>query len=292
MSAPFSIPKSTPFGELLSLKGRCAVVTGGTRGIGEAVVLRLAEAGASVVVAARGKDGLAKIEEKVAATGGKAVGVQADASKMEDAERLIDFAVQQFGTVDVLVNNAAVFPPRLAIEINDAIWNETVDTDLKGPFFLSKLAAIQMIKTGRGGRIVNVLSTEMIKPTGMLAAYGAAKAGLMAITQSMAVELGQHGILVNAVIPGATLTAERISAMQSSATKAPFDMVSADAPQTLAKQRELLQNGGLSGHLNNMPLGRTGFPDDLAKAVLFMASDLASYVSGTSLKVDGAQTLL
>jgi NAD(P)-dependent dehydrogenase (short-subunit alcohol dehydrogenase family) len=292
MNAPaFSIPEPTPFDGLLSLKGRCAIVTGGTRGIGEAVVLRLAEAGASVVVAARGKDGLAKIEAKVAAKGGQIACVQADAGKMEDAGRVIDFAVQQFGTVDILVNNAAVFPPRLAVEITEEIWSETVDTDLKGPFFLSKLAAIQMIKAGRGGRIINLLSTEMFKPTGILAAYGAAKAGLMAITQSMAIELGAHGILVNAVIPGATMTAERILAMQSSATKAPFDMVPTHAPQTLAKQRELLQKGGLSDHLNNMPLGRTGFPDDLAKAVLFMASDLASYVSGTSLKVDGAQTL-
>ena len=125
----------------------------------------------------------------------------------------------------------------------------------------------------------------------MLAAYGAAKAGLMAVTHSMAVELGQHGILVNAVIPGATMTAERIAAMQESAMKGPFEAAPADAPQTLAKQREILQKGGLSERLGNMPLGRTGYPDDLAKAVLFMASDLASYVSGTSLTVDGAQTL-
>jgi NAD(P)-dependent dehydrogenase (short-subunit alcohol dehydrogenase family) len=125
----------------------------------------------------------------------------------------------------------------------------------------------------------------------MLAAYGAAKAGLMAITQSMAVELGPHGILVNAVIPGATMTAERLAALQAGAMKGAFELAPGDAPQTQAKQRELLQKGGLSEHLGNMPLGRTGFPDDLAKAVLFMASDLASYVNGTSLTVDGAQTL-
>jgi NAD(P)-dependent dehydrogenase (short-subunit alcohol dehydrogenase family) len=273
------------------LKGRCAIVTGGTRGIGEAIVLRLAEAGASVVVTARGQEGLTKIEAKVAAKGGQAAGIQADASKMDDAQRVIDFAVNRFGSVDILVNNAAVFPPRLSIETTEAIWDETVDTDLKGPFFLAKLAALQMIKAGHGGRIINLLSTEIVRPTGMLAPYGAAKAGLMAVTHSLAVELGQHGILVNAVIPAATMTAERIAAMQASAMKGPFEAAATDAPQTLAKQRELLQKGGLAEHLGNMPLGRTGYPDDLAKAVLFMASDLASYVSGTSLTVDGAQTL-
>lgn len=287
----FAIPEPLPFDQLLSLKGRCAIVTGGTRGIGEAIVMRLAEAGASVVVTARGQEGLAKVEAKVAANGGEVAGVQADAANMDDVHRVIDFAVGQFGSVDILVNNAAVFPPRLSIEMTEAIWDQTVDTDLKGPFFLSKLAALQMIKAGRGGRIVNVLSTETIRPTGMLAPYGAAKAGLMAVTHSMAIELGKYGIYVNAVIPGATMTAERIAMMQSNASKAPFPTPPTDAPQTMAKQREMLEKGGIAEHLGNMPLGRTGYPDDLAKAVLFLASDMASYVNGTSLLVDGAQTL-
>jgi NAD(P)-dependent dehydrogenase (short-subunit alcohol dehydrogenase family) len=202
MRAPaFAIPDPIPFDRLLSLTGRCAVVTGGSRGIGEAIVLRLAQAGAAVVVTARGQEALIKVEGKVSAFGGQAAGIQADASKMEDAKRVVDFAVGRFGGVDILVNNAAVFPPRLSIEMTEEIWDQTVDTDLKGPFFLAKLAALEMIKAGRGGRIINVLSTEIFKPTGMLAAYGAAKAGLMAVTQSMAVEFGQHGILVNAVIP-------------------------------------------------------------------------------------------
>jgi NAD(P)-dependent dehydrogenase (short-subunit alcohol dehydrogenase family) len=287
----FAIPEPVPFDHLLSLKGRCAIVTGGTRGIGEAVVLRLAEAGASVVVTARGQEGLTKVETRVAAKAGRVSGIQADAAKLDDAQRVIDFAIKNFGSIDILVNNAAVFPPRLSIEMTEQIWDLTVDTDLKGPFFLSKLVALQMIQAGRGGRIVNVLSTETIRPTGMLAPYGAAKAGLMAVTKSMAVELGQHGIYVNAVIPGATMTAERIAMMQSNAMNAPFAAAPTDAPQTLAKQRELLQKGGLAGHLSNMPLGRIGYPDDLAKAVLFMASDMASYVNGTSLLVDGGQTL-
>ncbi len=287
-----TIPEPVPFDRLLSLKGRCAVVTGGSRGIGEAIVLRLAEAGAFVVVTARGQGALEKVEAKVIAKGGQAVGLPADIGSIEDARRVIDLAVSRFGSVDILVNNAAVFPPCLSVEMTEALWDETVDTDLKGPFFLSKFAAAEMIKAGRGGgRIINIISTEVVLPTGMLVAYGAAKAGLMAVTRSMAKELGEYGILVNAVIPGATLTAERISAMQSGRIEGPFESAPPDAVKTRQKQHDLIEKGAMAQMLTNMPLGRPGYPDDIAKAVLFMASDMASYISGTSLLVDGAQTL-
>jgi NAD(P)-dependent dehydrogenase (short-subunit alcohol dehydrogenase family) len=289
--APFSIPTPEPFDRLISLSGRVAVITGGTRGIGEAIVARLAQAGAAVVVTARGKEALDQIEAKIAATGSTAIGVQADAGSIEDARRVIDLTVSRFGRIDILVNNAAVFPGSLSIETSEALWDQTVDTDLKGAFFIAKFAALKMIEGGRGGRIINILSTEMLRPTGFLAAYGAAKAGLMAVTRSMAKELGEYGILVNAVIPGATMTAERIEALKSGHLQGPFQAVPADAPKTLQKQRDLFEKGGFAQAMSHMPLGRPGFPDDLAKAVLFMASDLASYVSGTSLTVDGAQTL-
>jgi NAD(P)-dependent dehydrogenase (short-subunit alcohol dehydrogenase family) len=290
--AHMSIPEPQPFDQLLSLKGKVAIVTGGTRGIGEAIVLRLAQAGASVVVTARGREALDAVEAKVAAMSGTALALQADASSIADAERVIEGAISRFGRIDVLVNNAAVFPGSLAIEISEKVWDETLDTDLKGAFFLAKLAALKMIEGGRGGRIINVLSTEIIRPTGLLAAYGAAKAGLLAITQSMAKELGQYGIQVNAVIPGSTMTAERLEAFQSGKGAGPAQTVPPEATKTQEKLRELFEKGGLAQRFQNqMPMGRVGFPDDLAKTVLFMASDLASYVSGTSLLVDGAQTL-
>lgn len=289
---PFAIPDPVPFDSLISLKGRCAVVTGGSRGIGEAVVLRLAEAGASVVITGRGREALEQTEAKVVAMGGQAVGVQADAASVEDAQRVIDLAVGRFGGVDILVNNAAVFPGSLSEEVTEALWDETVDTDLKGAFFAAKFAANEMIKAGRGGRIINVLSTEIFRPTGLLVAYGAAKAGLMAVTKSMAKELGEYGILVNAVIPGATLTAERIEAMQSGQGPFQGQVVPPEAAKTQQMVHEALEKGNLRRMLSEtMPLGRPGYPDDIAKAVLFMASELARYVSGTSLTVDGAQTL-
>ena len=200
-------------------------------------------------------------------------------------------AVERFGRIGILVNNAAVFPPSLSIEVSEELWDPTLATDLKGAFFLAKFASLEMIKDGRGGGVINVLSTEILRPTGFLAAYGAAKAGVTAVTQSMVKELGEYGILVNAVIPGATMTAERLEALKSGHIQGPFQTVPPEATKTLEKQRKLFEKGGFAQAMSHMPLGRTGFPDDLAKAVLFMASDLASYVSGTSLLADGAQTL-
>jgi NAD(P)-dependent dehydrogenase (short-subunit alcohol dehydrogenase family) len=286
-----SIPEPQPFADLLSLKGRVAIITGGTRGLGSAMVRRFAEAGASVVVTGRGKPALKKIEAAIEAMGGTAVGVQADAGSVKDAQKVIDLAVKRFGRLDILVNNAAIFPPSISIEVTDTLWDQTIDTDLKGAFFLSKFAALEMIKGGRGGRIINVLSTEMIRPTGFLPAYGAAKGGLMAITQSMAKELGEHGILVNAVIPGATMTSERIDALKSGDLSGLAQGLPPEATQTRKKQRDMLLKGGFGQAMKRMPLGRTGYPDDLAKATLFLASDLATYVNGTSLLVDGGQTL-
>lgn len=287
-----SIPDPQPFDQLLSLKGRVAIVIGGTRGIGEAIVLRLAQAGAAVVVTARGRDALDSIEAKVTAMGCAALGLQADAGSIADAERVIEQTWNRFGRVDILVNNAAVFPGSLSVEISEKTWDQTFDTDLKGAFFLAKLAALKMIEGGLGGRIINVLSTEIIHPTGILAAYGAAKAGLLAITQSMAKELGQYGIQVNAVIPGSTITAERLEALKSGNGTELIQIVPSEATKTQEKLRELLEKDGITQCFKNrLPMGRLGFPDDLAKAVLFMASDLASYMSGTSLLVDGAQTL-
>jgi NAD(P)-dependent dehydrogenase (short-subunit alcohol dehydrogenase family) len=257
------------------------------------MVRRLVEAGASVVVTARHRETLDQIEASMAAIGGTVVGVEADAASLADGQHVVKTALERFGRIDILVNNAAVFPGSLSIEISEQTWDTTVDTDLKGAFFLAKFVALEMIKAGRGGKIINILSTDFFHPTGFLAAYGAAKGGLLAITKAMAKELGQHGIQVNAVIPGATMTQERIDALTSGKSQGPFQTVPDDAPQTKALQSKLFEHGNFAQMLEaRMPMHRPGWPDDLAKAVLFMASDMSSYVSGTSLLVDGAQTLV
>jgi NAD(P)-dependent dehydrogenase (short-subunit alcohol dehydrogenase family) len=311
MAPTTSIPEPQPFDSLLSLKGRCAVVTGGSRGLGEAIVRRLAEAGASVVLTGRGQEAIERVEAAVNATGGQALGVHADVASLQDSQRVIDRALERFGRLDILVNNAAVFPPSLSIEVSEKTWDQTVDTDLKGAFFLAQFAAKAMIAAGNGGRIINLLSTAALRPTGVLSAYSAAKLGLWSATQSMAKELAEHRILVNAVTPGATITEERLERFKAGTFG--MDEAPEDAVETRKKLQKFVRAGWFVhmltawmpekmeeavkdyalGHLMAvlMPLGRMGYPDDIAKAVLFLASDMASYISGTNLVVDGGQTL-
>jgi NAD(P)-dependent dehydrogenase (short-subunit alcohol dehydrogenase family) len=222
-----------------------------------------------------------------------------------------DQALERFGHVDVLVNNAAVFPFCLFIETSEETWDQTIDTNLKGAYFFAQAAAKAMIAAGNGGRIINLLSTDALKPTGTLSAYGAAKLGLWSATQAMAKELAEHQILVNAVTPGGTMTEERLEMLKSG--KFGDRGVPDDAVQTRKKMGKLIKGGAFMHlltawmpqrlqdavqgfafeHLMSamMPLGRTGWPDDIAKTVLFLASDMGSYVSGTNIVVDGAQSL-
>ncbi|EEF59741.1 SDR family NAD(P)-dependent oxidoreductase [Pedosphaera parvula] len=285
-----SIPEPQSFDSLLSLKGRCAVVTGGSRGLGEAIVRRLAQAGASIVLTGRGRDALQRVESQLTSTGGQALGVQADLGSLKDSQKVISQALERFGRVDILVNNAAVFPPCLFLEMTEEVWDHTVDTDLKGAYFLAQFAAKAMITTGRGGRIINLLSTDAFRPTGTLSAYGAAKLGLWSATQAMAKELAEHRILVNALTPGATITEERLAKMKDGTFGA--DEIPEGAVKTREKMQAVMKTGAFAQMLTAlMPLGRPGWPDEIAKAVLFLASDMASYISGANLIVDGAQTL-
>ncbi|MGH3724111.1 MAG: SDR family NAD(P)-dependent oxidoreductase [Mycobacterium sp.] len=291
MTAPLlTIPEPTPQEDLLSLSGECAVVTGGSRGLGEATVRRLTAAGASVVFTGRGADALHRVKEQVAGTGASAVGVQADIARLEDSQKVIDLAVERFGRVDILVNNAALYTPSLALDTSEELFDSVVDADLKGAFFMAQYAAKAMIAAGGGGRIINLLSVDAFRPMGILAAYASAKAGLWAATQNLAKELAPHQILVNAITPGATITEERLALFRQGT------FASGQVPEGAAATREHLQaaikSGSIAQQLTTMmPLGRPGWPDEIAKAVLFLASDLGSYVNGANLVVDGAQSL-
>lgn len=284
------IPEPKPFDALLSLTGRVAVVTGGTRGIGLTTAARLAQAGAAVVVTGRGQAGLDEAVAQLAGSHTEVVGVQADAAEVNDAQRVVDAAVQRFGRLDILVNNAAVFQRCLGEEMTEQLWDQTLDTDLKGAFFTARAAALAMVAAGRGGRIISVLSLEAFRPTGMLVAYSAAKAGLNAVTKSLAVEFAEHQIRVNAVVPGATITTERINDLQQG-TFGTSQLAPGAVKTGERMERFLSALGGPAQMLTRMPLGRPGFPDELATAILFLASDMASYISGACLNVDGAQNL-
>lgn len=290
MDAPLlTIPEPTPQGDLLSLRGKCAVITGGTRGLGEATVRRLAAAGAAVVFTGRGQEALQKVEQDLTATGAAVVSAQADISSLTDSQQVIDLAVQRFGRVDILVNNAALYTPSLALETTEELFDSVVDADLKGAFFLAQYAAKAMIAAGGGGRIINLLSVDAFRPMGILAAYASAKAGLWAATQNLAKELAPHQILVNAVTPGATMTKERLEMLSAGAL--PTQVPSGSAA-TQAQLTQAINSGSVAEKIRAMmPLGRPGWPDEIAKAVLFLASDLGSYVNGANLIVDGAQSL-
>jgi len=292
MTAPaFSIPEPQPFDTLLSLKGRCAVVTGGSRGLGEATVLRLAQAGAAVVLTGRGRDALQRVEARVSAIGGRALGVQADMANLKDSQRVVDEAVGRFGRVDILINNAAVFPPSIFVEVSEKTFDYTVDADLKGAFFLAQFAAKAMIADGRGGRIINVLSNDAFRPTGVLSAYGAAKLGMLSATQAMAKELAPHRILVNALTPGSIITQDRLDQIRETGVPSGPNDIPEDAVQTRERMKAMASSGAFAQLLTTMmPLGRPGFPDEIATAALFLASDMASYISGANLVVDGAQS--
>ena len=285
-----TIPEPTPWDQLLRLDGKCAVVTGGSRGLGEATVHRLTQAGATVLFTGRGADSLKKVEDELGATGATAVGISADISSLTDSQRVIDLAVQRFGRVDILVNNAAIYTPSVALETSEDVFDDVVGADLKGAFFLAQYAAKAMIASGGGGRIINLLSTDAFKPMGPLAAYASAKAGLWAATQNLAKELAPHQILVNAVTPGSTITEERLAAFRDGTFAAA--QVPAGTAATQAGLQAAVDSGAFATMLTTMmPLGRPGWPDEIAKAVLFLASDLGSYVSGANLFVDGAQHL-
>lgn len=290
MNAPLlTIPEPNPQADLLSLAGKCAVVTGGTRGLGEATVHRLAAAGAAVVFTGRGQEALQRVEQDLTATGATAVGLQADISSLADSQKVIDRAVQRFGRLDILVNNAALYTPSLALETTEELFDSVVGADLKGAFFLAQYAAKAMITAGGGGRIINLLSVDAFRPMGILAAYASAKAGLWAATQNLAKELAPHRILVNAITPGATITKERLELLAGGALPA---QVPAQSAATQSQLKEAINSGSLVERLSTMmPLGRPGWPDEIAKAVLFLASDLGSYVNGANLVVDGAQSL-
>ena len=241
-----------------SLDGRVAIVTGGTRGIGAAVAAWLAERGASVMVSGRDADRMQSALKAMEGLAGRVVGLAADAAKREDADRLVDAARQEFGRLDVVVNNAGITRDTLLIRMKDDDWDQVMDVNLRGAFLMTRAAAKTMMRQ-RSGRIINIASTAGAMGNAGQANYSAAKAGLIGLTKACARELAHWSILVNAVAPGLIDT----------------DM-SAGIPDT-ARQALLAQ----------IPLARIGTAREVAEVVGFLAGDGASYVTGQVFHVNG-----
>ena len=243
----------------MKLKDRVAIVTGGAQGIGRAIADKLSEEGASVVVADINEEGAKAAVEGLSSEG---LGVRADVSNPDDVQAMVDATVDRFGGVDILVNNAAIVPFIPWDDVDLEHWRKIMSVNLDGPFIAVKAVEKPMRDAGYG-RIVNIASNTIIAGTPNMAAYVAAKGGILGMTRSMATELGAYGITVNAVAPGLTET----EGVQASPHNEAFGFV------------EQLQ-----------AIPGKGQPRQIAPAVAFLASEEAEWVTGTLLVVDGGHT--
>jgi 3-oxoacyl-[acyl-carrier protein] reductase len=240
------------------LAGRVAIVTGGSRGIGFAIASRLAEDGASVVVSARDAGRLDRAVKELEAHGAPVLGVAADSARREDADRLVDTAKQQFGRIDVLVNNAGITRDALFIRMKDEDWDAVLDVNLRGVFLVTRAVSKTMVRQ-KTGRVINITSTAGAMGNAGQANYSAAKAGVIGFTKATARELAHWSITVNAVAPGLIDT----------------DMTA--AIPVAAREAMLAQ----------IPLGRAGTARDVAEMVGFLAGDEAAYITGQVFHVNG-----
>src|SRR5690242_19796155 len=257
---------TTTIGQLFDLHGKAAIVTGGAMGIGAAITTRLAEAGAAVLIADVNEEEARRTAARIGETGSQVVAFRANMSQVGDIRAMVAATVERFGRLDVLVNNAGIFPFTPALEMTEEQWDRVLDVNLKGAFFAAQAAAKAMTA---GGRIVNIASIDALHPTGYLAHYDASKGGLVMLTRSLALELGPRGIAVNAIAPGSINT-------PGAATTAALSGNSAIA---------------MEGFLKRIPLGRVGEPDEIAKVALFLASGAADYITGELIVVDGGYLL-
>ena len=256
---------SQPLAELVSLAGRTALVTGGGKGIGAAISRRLAEAGAGVMVADLDKAAAEQVAGDIAITGGRAVGVELDVTDSTAVEGVVARAVAELGSLDILVNNAGIFPIFPVLAMPDEEWDRVLRTNLYGAFYCAREAGRRM--ADHGGVIVNVASIQAFRAGAPgLAPYTSSKGALVALTRALAVELGPMGVRVLAVAPTVVDT-PGLQANMPIFHAAGIDDVIETVSATL-------------------PLGRTAVPDDVARVVLFCASDLAALMTGDTLLVD------
>ena len=250
----------------MRLEGKVAIVTGAGRGIGRAIAVGYAREGAAVVLNySRSGQAAEEAAQEIRAAGGKALAVRADVANLEEHDALIEATLKAFGALDILVNNAGVEFHEPVLEASPETWKKTIGVNLEGAYFLSCKAARVMMKAG-GGKIVNISSVHDVEPLRNRGIYSISKGGMMMMVKSLALELAEYNIHVNAISPGAILT----------------DM-----------NRRHIESGPRREHLLTLiPVKRIGDPEDIVGAAVFLASPESNYVTGTTIYVDGGLLLL
>ena|GEM_PF-12811 len=252
-----------------SLEGKRAVVTGAAMGIGRGIVYRYVEAGAQVLCVDIAEDKMNATANELVARGAKVSTLRVDLLDDDAPEKIVSAAVSKLGGIDVLVNNAGIYPTVPMMNMTRELFDKVYRLNLRALAFLSREAARQMIKQGGGGKIINIASIDSVHPSSIgLAAYDASKGGVLMFTKNFALEMAPHGILVNAIAPGGIATEGSGLAQSSEQMKA--------ALETFVKR---------------IPTGRIGQPDDIAKVAVFLASSASDYMTGSLVVVDGGVLL-
>ena len=260
----------TSLQELINLKGKTAIVTGGAMGIGFGVAYRLAEAGANVVISDMNEEVGITAVKSLTEKGFTAAFVQTDVSDEAGVARAIEFTTTTYGSLDILVNNAGIYPIIPVTQMELDFFEKVIHTNLRSVFMFTKVAAQAMIKQGKGGKIINITSVDAIHPSAVgLAVYDASKHGVWGFTKNTALELAPYNIQVNAVAPGSIATP------------------GTGAGKPVSPEMEAISKK----FTERIPMKRVGDPDEIGKVALFLASDLASYMTGSQVVVDGGVLL-
>jgi NAD(P)-dependent dehydrogenase (short-subunit alcohol dehydrogenase family) len=248
----------------MRLKGKVVLITGSTRGIGKEFASGFAKEGADVIINGRNMDKAREVAKAIEGLGVRSIGIGADVSQSKDVTRMVEEAIQAFGKIDILLNNAGINPFILEAEkIKEEGWDQVLDVNLKGVFLCCQAVGRQMIKQG-GGRIINISSTAGILGDQGFLPYCVSKAGVIMLTRVLAYEWSRHNILVNAIAPG----------------------VIAGGMNTPVLNKEIL----VSGLTQNIPLKRFGKPEEILSIALFLASEDSNYINGTTIVADGGMT--